>query len=83
MPLPDLHTLNQQVARGETTHEALLDRVLERAARPEAAHTFTRLYPEAARAAARWADASRGAGVPLGPLAGLAGDGEGPVRRRR
>ena len=70
MPLPDLHTLNQQVARGETTHEALLDRVLERAARPEAAHTFTRLYPEAARAAARWADASRGAGVPLGPLAG-------------
>ena len=60
-----------RIARGETTHERLVGSVLERAELPSADHVFTKLYAEAALAAARHADQSLAAGVTLGPLAGL------------
>lgn len=63
--------LRERIARGELSHEALVEQVLEAAAQPAAEHVFTRLYADAARAAARHADAARKAGVALGPLAGL------------
>ncbi|KTT26777.1 amidase family protein, partial [Pseudacidovorax intermedius] len=69
--LPPLAELRQRIAAGALTHEALIEQVLDGASAPEAAHVFTRLYPEAARAAARHADAMQAAGVPLPPLAGL------------
>lgn len=47
--------------------EAVLSRLAQRAADEK---VFTRLYPEAARAAADAADARRKAGVVLGPLDG-------------
>ena len=55
--------LNLRLSRGETTREALVAEALEAAARPEAAHVFTRLYADAARASARAADALARAGV--------------------
>lgn len=63
--------LRERIARGETTHEYLVSTVLEQARQPAAAHVFTRLYADAALAAARHADAQRRAGVALAPLAGL------------
>lgn len=63
--------LNARLARGETTREALVARALEGAAAPAAANVFTRLYGDAALAAARHADALQAAGVSQGPLAGL------------
>jgi len=63
--------LNLRLSRGETTREALVAEALEAAARPEAAHVFTRLYADAARASARAADALARAGVQQHPLAGL------------
>lgn len=63
--------LRARIARGELTHEALIEQVLDGAAQPAAAHVFTRLYADAALAAARHADAARKAGVQTAPLAGL------------
>lgn len=63
--------LNARLARGEITHEALVTQALEGAAAAPAAHVFTRLYTDAALAAARHADAARTAGVALHALAGL------------
>ena len=53
------------------THEALVSQALEGAATPAAQHVFTRLYADAALAAARHADAAQRAGVVLPALAGL------------
>ena len=73
--LPSLIELRAQLQRPEAprdAHQRLIETVLERAARePAAAHVFTRLYPETARAAARAADEARAAGAPPAPLAGL------------
>ena len=66
-----ISALRERIARGELSHEALVEQVLDAAAQPAAAHVFTRLYADAARAAARHADAARKAGIELGPLAGL------------
>lgn len=66
-----IEQLNQRLMRGETTREALVAGALEAASRPAAKSVFTKLYPEAALAAARAADASHKAGVILPPLAGL------------
>ena len=44
---------------------------IDNAAHKSAAHVFTRMYPDAALAAARYADAAAAAGVELHPLAGL------------
>ena len=63
--------LRARIARGELTHEALIEQVLDGAAQPAAAHVFTRLYADAALAAARHADAAHKAGVQTAPLAGL------------
>jgi aspartyl-tRNA(Asn)/glutamyl-tRNA(Gln) amidotransferase subunit A len=74
MPLAPAATLadfRSRLARGEATHEALVRSALERAAQPAAAQAFTRLYADAALAAARHADAAQAAGLRLGPLAGL------------
>ncbi|HEY6132428.1 MAG TPA: amidase [Rubrivivax sp.] len=62
--------LRRQVARGEASYEGVLMDTLARAAQPAATHVFTRLYADAALAAARHADALVRAGAPLPPLAG-------------
>lgn len=69
--LPSITDLQGRLARGETRCEALVADALARAGTPAAQAVFTRLYPEAALAAARAADAARAAGVALPPLAGL------------
>lgn len=69
--LQTIPAINAALARGETTREALVERVLAGAGEPAAAHVFTRLYSEAALAAARHADAAQAAGVSLPALAGL------------
>ncbi|MDD0838568.1 amidase [Curvibacter sp. HBC61] len=66
-----LESLQSRLQQGLTSCEAVVEQALAGAAGPAAAHVFTRLYPEAALAAARHADAQRAAGVPQGPLAGL------------
>jgi len=63
--------LRARIARGELSHEALVEQVLEAAGQPAAQHVFTRLYADAALAAARHADAARKAGLELPTLAGL------------
>lgn len=68
---PAIARLHARLAKGETSREALVTQALEGAASTPAAHVFTRLYPGAALAAARWADQSAAAGVVLHPLAGL------------
>lgn len=66
-----LESLQARLQQGLTSCEAVVEQALAGAAGPAAAHVFTRLYPEAALAAARHADALRAAGVPQSPLAGL------------
>lgn len=66
-----IEQLNQRLMRGETTREALVEGALEAASQPAAKSVFTKMYPEAALAAARAADASHKAGVWLPALAGL------------
>jgi aspartyl-tRNA(Asn)/glutamyl-tRNA(Gln) amidotransferase subunit A len=66
-----IEQLNQRLMRGETTREALVTGALEAALQPAAKSVFTKLYPEAALAAARAADAAHKAGVMLPPLSGL------------
>lgn len=63
--------LNQRLARGETTREALVVGALEKATQPAAKSVFTKMYPEAALAAARAADAAHKAGIAQPALAGL------------
>ncbi len=63
--------LNARLARRETTREALVAKALEDASGKAATSVFTKLYPEAALAAARSADAAQAAGVALPALAGL------------
>ena len=63
--------INARLASGETTREALVEQALEGAASHAAKSVFTRLYPEAALAAARAADAAQSAGVVQPALAGL------------
>lgn len=67
----DIATLRARIARGELSHEAVVAQALEGASADAAKHVFTRLYGDAALAAARHADASRAAGVALPALAGL------------
>ena len=63
--------LNARLAAGEITREALVTEAIDGAAQQNAAHVFTRLYPDAALAAARYADAAAAAGVVQDPPAGL------------
>lgn len=59
------------IARGDLSHEALVAAALDRSREAAARHVFTRLYADAALAAARHADAALKAGVALPVLAGL------------
>lgn len=63
--------INARLARGETTREALVTQALQAAASAPGAHVFTRLYANAALAAARHADSAQAVGVHLHALAGL------------
>lgn len=71
MTAATLTQIHARLARGETTREALVSQALQAAESAPAAHVFTRLYPQAALAAARHADAAQAAGIALHPLAGL------------
>ena len=66
-----IFTLRARIAQGHTSHQALVEDALAGAATPAAQHVFTRLYADAAMAAARHADAALKAGVQLPALAGL------------
>ena len=66
-----IEQLNARLAGGETTREALVSQALENAAKVPAKSVFTRLYPEAALAVARQADAAQAAGLAQPALAGL------------
>ena len=68
---PDIATLRARIARGELSHEAVVAQAIEGAFADAAKHVFTRLYGDAALAAARHADASQRAGVALPTLTGL------------
>lgn len=68
MTLTQIHA---RLSRGELSREALVQQALAAADTAPAAHVFTRLYPQAALAAARHADAAQAAGIALHPLAGL------------
>jgi aspartyl-tRNA(Asn)/glutamyl-tRNA(Gln) amidotransferase subunit A len=63
--------LRERIASGALSHEALVTQALDGAAAAPARYVFTRLYADAALAAARHADAARRAGVALPVLAGL------------
>ncbi len=52
-------------------HAALIERVLVASCAPAAAHVYTELFADSARAAAQAADAALATGLPLGALAGL------------
>lgn len=69
-------TVNEQqqaLAEGRTTSLALAEEALARAADPagEGARVFTKLYPDAARAAAEASDILRKAGLVRSPIDGL------------
>jgi len=64
------HLLNRLQA-GELTYEVLIDQCLDGAKDANAAHVFTKTYPDSARAVARQADSLMKAGVSLPRLAGL------------
>ncbi|MDO9024876.1 amidase family protein, partial [Zwartia sp.] len=66
-----IEQLNQRLARGEITREALVVDALEGAQKSYAKSVFTKLYPGAALAVARAADAAHKAGVIQPALAGL------------
>ena len=63
--------LNARLKRGEITREALVNDALSGAQQLAARYVFTKLYADAALAAARYADALQRAGVEQHPLAGL------------
>ena len=67
----EIAVFQSRLAAGTTSREAMVTQALEGAASPAAAHVFTRLYADAALAAARYADQAAAAGVALHPLAGL------------
>lgn len=69
--LASIAALRARIDAGSVTHEAIVSAALEGAQSPAAQHVFTRLYADAALAAARHADAARKAGVQLPTLAGL------------
>ncbi len=68
--LPSIRTLRAAL-NTPGSHSALVERVLAAAATPAAAHVYTALFAEGARAAAQAADRAQAAGQTLGALAGL------------
>jgi aspartyl-tRNA(Asn)/glutamyl-tRNA(Gln) amidotransferase subunit A len=70
MMLPTLRELRAQL-RHPGAHEALIERVLQGMGSEPAAHCYTAVFADSARAAARSADARLAAGEPLPAMAGL------------
>lgn len=70
--MDDLHDVRRALAEGRASATELLADHRRAAARPEMAHTFLVGFWEQAQAAARAADLARTAGLPCGPLAGVA-----------
>jgi aspartyl-tRNA(Asn)/glutamyl-tRNA(Gln) amidotransferase subunit A len=68
--LPTLRELRAQLQH-PGAHEALIEQVLEGVASEAAAHCYTAVFADSARATARAADACLAAGEPLPVLAGL------------
>ena len=66
-----LSEFQQQRQTAAFSTQAWVDERLARAESSAAAHVFTRLYPQAARLAARHADDCHAAGLASGPLAGV------------
>jgi aspartyl-tRNA(Asn)/glutamyl-tRNA(Gln) amidotransferase subunit A len=62
---------NVKLALGQTNRTAMVEEALALAQSAAAQSVFTRLYPEAALSAARYADAQQAAGIVQHPLAGL------------
>lgn len=71
--LPTILELQQKLDAGETTSLELVEQALARIADPagEGARTFTAVWAEQARAAARASDTLRAAGLARSPLEGL------------
>ena len=69
-PLPPIAELRPSLTT-PGSHEALIDRVLAAAQAPAAAHVYTALFADEARAAARAADVRLAQGLPVTGLAGL------------
>jgi aspartyl-tRNA(Asn)/glutamyl-tRNA(Gln) amidotransferase subunit A len=71
--LPTLLQLQQDLASGKTTSAKLTEDALSRIAdvQGEGARTFTEVWPEQARAAARASDTLRAAGLARSPIDGL------------
>ena len=69
-PLPPITELRRRL-RAPGAHEALLQELIQRAGRPEAAAVFTTRFDDEALAVARRADALQAAGATLSALAGL------------
>ena len=68
--LPPIRALRARLGQ-PGSHLALMDRVLAATADPAAAHVYTSILADTARAEARAADAALAAGRAPGPLAGL------------
>jgi len=71
--LPTILELQRKLEAGETTSVELVEQTLARIADPsgEGSRTFTAVWPEQARAAARASDTLRQAGLARSPLEGL------------
>lgn len=67
----DIQVNPKSIAAGTLPATEALQRALSVAASPACDHVFIRRFDDAAQVAARAVDASRDAGLPLGPLAGL------------
>ncbi|HWP17507.1 MAG TPA: amidase [Burkholderiaceae bacterium] len=68
----DLHDARQALAEGRTSAQEALARHRAAADRPELARTFLAGFWDQAEAMARASDLTRAAGIPLGPLGGIA-----------
>lgn len=69
---PDLVSVAERLARGQSSSMDLLDRNLAAAEAPACSGAFIRRFDQPARAQAQAADALRAAGAPGGPLGGVA-----------
>ena len=70
--MPDLHDAVAQVNGGQLRASDALERAIAAADTPACKYAYVRRFDATARAAAAAVDATRGAGAPLPPLAGLA-----------
>ena len=67
----NIDQLLQHLQTGELHYAELIDQCLSAALSAPAAHVFTKIYAESARAVAQQVDLLKGAGVSLPKLSGL------------